>query len=146
MKTSFVFFIILFISGSTIFSQSFSKERNIDSIKTVLNNQATAWNKGDIKEYMEGYWKNDSLKFIGKKGISYGWETTLKNYEKSYPDKATMGILNFELLAIDIYSPEIAYVVGNWKLKREKGDIGGIFTLLMKKINGEWKIIVDHSE
>ena len=54
-----------------------------------------------------------------------------------------MGILNFELLAIDIHSAELAYIVGNWKLKREKGDVGGIFTLLMKKINGEWKIIVD---
>ena len=73
---------------------------NTAAITTVLNNQAIAWNKGDIKGYMQGYWKNDSLKFIGKKGISYGWETTLKHYEKSYPDKATMGILIFEFLSI----------------------------------------------
>lgn len=146
MKINSIFFVIFFAFSFSVLSQSDIKEQNINAIKSVLNNQAIAWNKGDIKEYMQGYWKNDSLKFIGKKGISYGWETTLKNYEKGYPDKATMGTLNFELLAIDIHSPEIAYVVGNWKLKREKGDIGGIFTLLMKKINGEWKIVVDHTE
>lgn len=138
-----IFTIILQIHSLFLLSQNI-EEKN--AIKEVLNNQAIAWNNGNIKEYMNGYWKNDSLKFISKKGINYGWETTLKHYEKSYPNKATMGISSFELLSIDVHSDEIAYVVGNWKLKREKGDIGGLFTLLMKKINGEWKIICDHTE
>jgi len=121
-----------------------TEEKN--AIKTVLNNQVISWNAGNIKEYMQGYWNNDSLKFIGKKGINYGWETTFKNYEKSYPNKATMGDLEFELLSIDVYSTEIANIIGTWKLKREMGDVGGIFTLLMKKINGEWKIVCDHTQ
>ncbi len=143
MKQKIIFSIFFIVLTLFLFSQN-TDDKN--AITTVLNKQAIAWNKGNVKEYMQGYWKNDSLKFISKKGISFGWETTLQHYEKSYPDKATMGILNFEVLSIDIHSTEIAYVVGNWKLKREKDDVGGIFTLLMKKINDEWKIICDHTE
>ena len=139
-----IILIILFQISSLFISAQLSENKN--AIKIVLTNQEVAWNNGNITGYMQGYWNNDSLKFISKKGISYGWETTLKHYEKSYPDKLTMGILEFELLNMDIYAVEMAYVIGNWKLKRKIGDIGGVFTLLLKKINGEWKIICDHTE
>jgi hypothetical protein len=37
------------------------------------------------------------------------------------------------------------FVVGNWHLKRTIGNLQGIFSLLFKKINGEWFIAADHS-
>lgn len=123
-----------------------SQNDELLKVKSVLEKQAIAWNNGNIIEYMQGYWKNDSLKFIGKKGITYGWENTLKNYQKGYPDKATMGILSFDLLSVELLSAEIAQVVGKWNLKREKDSVGGIFTLILKKINGEWKILSDHTQ
>ena len=115
------------------------------SVREVLMKQETAWNAGDLKEYMEGYWKSDSLKFIGKSGIQYGWQMTLDNYLKSYPDKVTMGILKFQIINIETFSDSAAFVVGKWDLKREMGNINGYFTLLFKKVDNSWAIVCDHS-
>ena len=83
--------------------------------------------------------------FIGKNGPTYGWENTLKNYQKSYPDTAAMGKLNFDLISVKRLSVLYYSVVGKWHLKRTVGDLNGAFTLLFKKIKKRWVIIQDHS-
>jgi hypothetical protein len=124
---------------------SFQAEAQETEIRALLQKQTEAWNRGDIEDFMEGYWKNDSLMFIGKSGITYGWQQTLDNYKRGYPDKTAMGQLTFTLIEIKRLSSKYYSVVGRWNLKRTIGDIGGHYTLLMKKINGEWVIISDHS-
>lgn len=95
---------------------------------------------------MKGYWESDSLMYIGKSGVTYGYARTLANYKKNYPDKAAMGTLKFDIIKVEFPSPNVAFVVGKWHLTRpEKGDIGGHYTLLWRKINGEWVIVADHS-
>lgn len=115
-------------------------------ILQLLINQKNAWNDGNLEQYMMGYWKSDSLSFIGKKGITKGWQATFDNYKKSYPDKESMGQLEFDILKVEILSPTHAYVVGKWDLTRnEKGNIGGYFSLLLKKLGKRWVIVSDHS-
>ena len=109
-----------------------------------MKKQEQAWNHGDIEGFMKYYWKNDSLKFIGSKGITYGWQKTLDNYRKSYPDKASMGTLTFEINTNEELSKNSVFIVGKWSLAREKS-VGGYFTLLWKKIDGNWVIVVDHT-
>ena len=114
-------------------------------IRAELARQQQCWNDGNIKCFMDGYWKSDSLKFIGKSGIKYGWQETLDNYHKSYPDKAAMGILTFTLLNMEAIGTDHYLVTGKWHLKREKDEPNGLFTLIWQKIDGAWKIIYDHS-
>lgn len=122
-------------------AQTTDKER----ILKLLEDQRLAWNKGDVEEFMQSYVKSDSLLYVGKTGPKYGWNNTLNNYKKSYPDKQAMGYLSFDIKDVKILSPDHAFVLGAWKLKREKDEPGGYFTLIVKKINGEWKVISDHS-
>jgi ketosteroid isomerase-like protein len=119
--------------------------KDTDSIKALLNRQQNAWNNGQIEQFMNGYWQSDSLMFIGKSGINYGYQTTLENYKKNYPDTARMGKLQFTLLQIKPLSPQYYFVVGKWYLTRSVGDIGGHFTLVFRKIKGRWLIVADHS-
>lgn len=114
-------------------------------IRHLLHEQTVAWNKGDIDSFMKGYWNNDSLMFIGKKGITYGYQNTLNNYKKSYNGPDQMGTLAFDLIKVERLSPEYYFVVGKWHLTRNAGDVGGHYNLLFRKINGQWVIIVDHS-
>jgi len=114
-------------------------------ILKLLEDQRQAWNRGDLVEYMQGYLKSDSLLFVGKSGPKYGWETTLANYKKSYPNKKAMGLLSFDIKEVRMISTDHAFVLGAWHLKREKDDPKGFFTLIVKKISGEWKVIADHS-
>ena len=113
-------------------------------IKKVMSLQEEAWNNGDIEQFMEGYWKSDSLMFIGKNGIKYGWQTTLDNYKASYPDKEAMGKLNFEIIKLEVNGSS-AYMLGEWKLLRKEDTPNGYFTLYWKKIEGKWVITIDHT-
>jgi hypothetical protein len=94
---------------------------------------------------MKTYWKSDSLMFIGKNGVTYGWNNTLNNYKKNYPDTVAMGKLSFNILSVKRLSTEYFHVVGKWYLQRSIGDLSGHYTLLIKKIKGRWMIIADHS-
>ncbi len=137
--------IILFLSITAIAQKHAVPDKQ--QIMQVLSVQQTAWNDGNLDGFMAGYWKSDSLMFIGKKGVTKGWQPTLDNYKKSYPDKASMGTLQFDIISVEIISNKSAYVVGKWHLKREasKGDLEGHFTLLFKKIDSRWVIVSDHS-
>ena len=115
------------------------------TILQILKEQTLAWNKGDIEQFMQGYWQNDSLAFIGRSGLKYGWKTTLENYKKGYPDTAAMGKLNFQILQLKPLSHVYYFVIGKWHLSRTIGDAEGHFSLLFKKIKGKWLIITDHS-
>jgi ketosteroid isomerase-like protein len=130
-----------------VFITCFSFAQSRQAILKVLSTQQDAWNRGDIGGFMQGYWKSDSLVFVGSKAPSYGWQTTLDHYKKSYPDKATMGKLNFTITKVDVMDPTNAFVLGGWHLTREsnKGDAGGYFTLWFKKISGVWVIVCDHT-
>jgi hypothetical protein len=114
-------------------------------ILQVLEDQRTAWNNGNIKEYMNGYWKSDSLKFIGKNGIRYGWEEIYKTYEKNYPDKEAMGYLDFEVISLEFFTTTSAFMIGKWRLTCTKDIIGGHFSLIWGKIKNQWLITADHS-
>ncbi len=130
----------LFLSNAGI-----AQTKAAEAIENSLAAQQISWNKGDVDAFMQFYWKSDSLLFVGKSGATYGWQNTLDNYKKSYPDKAAMGSLSFTLLKIEKLSNKCYSVVGKWHLSRLKDEIGGHFTLLWKKIEGKWLIVQDHS-
>jgi len=133
-------FVLIFFSLA-LFSQS----KDELAIRAVMDEQIKTWNSGNIDAFMQTYWKSDSLLFVGSKGPTYGWQNTLDGYKKRYPDTATMGKLDFEILQIKLLSPEYSFVLGKWYLKRTIGDAGGHFTLLFRKINDKWLIVVDHT-
>lgn len=143
MKKNIVCFLIFITSFS--FNVCFAQSGEEAMVRKVLSIQEKAWNNGDIPSFMQGYWKSDSLMFIGKSGVTYGWQQTLDNYKKNYPDTVTMGKLTFNLLEVKFLSPQYYFVTGKWHLQRTTNNLEGYFTLLFKKINGHWLIIKDHS-
>jgi len=138
MKTTiYLISLILIMSCSNSHSEK-------DAILKVMNQQEKNWSNGNIEGFMQGYWNSDSLMFIGKNGIKYGWQTTLDNYKKSYPDKNTMGKLEFEILNLEVNNKS-AYMLGKWSLIRKTDNPNGYFTLYWKKINEKWVITIDHT-
>ena len=138
-KTIFCCILLLFLTATQ--AQSTLET----TLKSTLQEQATAWNKGDIDAFMQAYWQSDELQFIGSKKVTYGWQNTLDNYKKGYPDKATMGQLTFEVIDIKKLGRKSASLTGKWMLQRDadKGDVGGHFLLLWQKIKGKWVIVAD---
>lgn len=115
------------------------------AIRKVMEDQTAAWNRGDLEGFMQGYWRSDELRFISGDRITRGWQATLDNYKRSYGAPGMMGTLAFSDLDLTFLGKDAAYVVGSWKLTREKDSPQGKFSLLWKKINGKWLVVSDHS-
>ncbi|MEZ4800150.1 MAG: DUF4440 domain-containing protein [Flavobacteriales bacterium] len=120
-----------------------------EDVKAVIyanmNEQQTAWNNADLEGFMKHYWHSDSLVFVGKSGLNKGWQTTLDNYKKGYPDKNAMGELLFTNKKFELLDDSNAYVIGKWELFRIADTLSGHYSLLWKKMNDNWVIVADHS-
>ncbi|NBP67933.1 MAG: nuclear transport factor 2 family protein [Cytophagia bacterium] len=123
----------------------FAQDEDVTAIRKVLAQQQQDWNSGNLEDFMQGYWKSDSLKFISSRGINYGWQATLDGYKKGYPTTEAMGKLTFTIISIEKLSKKSAIVIGKWHLQRTKDEPQGHFTLLWKKIEGRWVIVADHT-
>ena len=133
----------------TLISFTFYGQQNVETtlIQNKMTQQEKSWNKGNIKDFMKHYWKSDSLSFTGKNGIQNGWQITLDNYLKSYPNKEQMGTLTFTNISIKKIDLNTITVLGKWNLSRKEniGDLSGYYSLIWQKKNNEWVIIADHS-
>jgi ketosteroid isomerase-like protein len=116
------------------------------SIRGVLDQQVAAWNRGDLREFMAGYWNSPGLTFYSGSTVTSGWQATLERYQKRYQSPGSaMGTLDFSQLEIHP-SGDLAWVGGHWHLKMPDGkDLGGVFTLVFRKLPEGWKIVHDHT-
>ncbi len=135
--------LLLFITLLSCNKSNFNKD--VSSIKDVMDKQAISWSKGDIDGFMEGYWKSDSLRFLGRRGLTKGWQTTLDNYKKSYPNPTAMGTLKFTHISFEPFNNNNMLVVGKWALHREKDTLSGYYSLIWRKIDKNWKVVFDHT-
>ncbi len=140
--------ILLFVAGVRTGRQTKAAEgREADraTITAALNAQQAAWNRGDVDAFLVGYWHSSELTFSGSSGVSRGWDGVMARYKKNYPDRAAMGQLDFSGLEFRFLGPDAALVLGRWHLKRDKGDIGGVFSLVWLRFPEGWKIVHDHT-
>jgi ketosteroid isomerase-like protein len=139
MKTVCVLLLLLSVTVAT------AQSNDETEIRALLRAQTESWNRGDLEGFMQTYCKSDSLMFIGRNGVVWGWQKTLDNYKRSYPNKAAMGMLSFEIIQVKKLSDTYYHVTGKWMLQRAEDKPSGHYTLLLQKINGSWKIVSDHS-
>ena len=116
-----------------------------EQIKTVLTEQAAAWNAGDVDRFMQGYAKSPDLRFASGGNVTYGWQATLDGYKKRYPDRKAMGALTFSELDVKVLSADAALVFGRWRLVTGKQTPNGLFTLLFRRTPDGWRIVADHT-
>ncbi len=122
-----------------------TSEADTRAIASVLETQVADWNRGDIPAFMAGYWKSGDTEFLNDSGIFQGWDDVLKRYQTNYPNRAAMGHLTFSGLEIHVLCADSAYVIGKFRLDREKDHPQGVFTLIFKKFPEGWRIVNDHT-
>jgi ketosteroid isomerase-like protein len=142
--------LLIALLASMLFSRCFAQETHhtdpaVAEITAVLTSQQSAWNKGDIRTFMDGYWDSPDVTFSGSSGVSRGWQSVFTRYQQRYPTQAAMGQLDFSDLEIRSLSPTSAMVLGKWHLTLATGTAGGVFTLVFQKFPVGWKIIHDHT-
>jgi len=137
--------VFLFVQKQALTKPTDERKPDREAIRAVLSAQQTAWNRGDVDAFLVGYWRSPELTFSGSSGVARGWDGVRTRYKKNYPDEAAMGELDFSELEFRFLGPDAALVLGRWHLKREKDDVGGVFTLVWRRFPDGWKIIHDHT-
>ena len=132
--------------GASAQSASIGPAGMPEEVAEVMRMQEEAWNAGDLEGFMEGYWKSDSLMFIGKDGMTHGHAQTLGRYKKGYPNREAMGTLTFDNHHWKSLGHGVGWLVGGWRLDKSEGEVvQGMYSLLwMNKAQG-WVIVADHS-
>ena len=116
------------------------------AIQRVLDDQAAAWNNGDLVTFMKGYLDTDDLSFFSGNSKTKGWKATLERYQKKYQGEGKeMGKLGFSELSIEMLGPDHALVRGRFRLQLKSDTPTGIFTLVMRKTPVGWRIVHDHT-
>jgi beta-aspartyl-peptidase (threonine type) len=145
-------FIVIFVALFTVdlrapklSAASDEQETGRMAIAKILETQQNNWNQGNVDAFLEGYWRSADLTFSGSGGIARGWDGVLARYKKSYPDRASMGQLDFSGLEFRFLDSDAALVLGHWHLARANGDVGGVFSLVWQRFPEGWRIIHDHT-
>lgn len=121
------------------------EDRNVTAVRSVIESQAAAWNRGDIEGYMEGYAKEDSTEFVSGDSMTRGWQTVLERYKARYDSRAKMGTLTFSELEIKPLSEYYIMATGRWQLTRDADTPHGRFTLIFRRTVAGWRIVHDHT-
>ena len=139
-------FLVSIAFVANVAGQSAAQSARIQAdIQKVMDDQAAAWNKGDIDTFMTGYWRSEKLVFISGDNVTRGWQPTLDRYKKTYDSRAKMGVLKFSGLEFFVLSNDAAIVLGSWALTREGDNPHGKFTLTFRKFKEGWRIVMDHT-
>ncbi len=137
-----IILIVLVVASLPAFSQT-KEHKSIRQVKATMEAQKMAWNKGDIPTFMTSYWNSPTLQFIGATGVTKGWDATLKRYENTYPDQASMGHLEFEIIQTDRRSKKVVTMTGKYILTRDNKNLVGYFLLVWEKKGKNWVIVMD---
>src|SRR5947209_9887468 len=123
------------------------KDELDEGIKHLLVSQVEAWNHGNLEGFMQGYWQSPDLTFFSGATVTKGWQPTIERYRQRYQSGGKeMGKLEFQDLKIDLLSRRSAVVTGRWQLTMSDGkQPHGLFTLILKRMPGGWKIVHDHT-
>ena len=123
------------------------------AMRKVMDDQAAAWNRGDLAAFMTGYEDSPQTTFVGNTN-TYGYQTILERYKKSFATKDEMGTLIFSQLEIRMLPAsdgkvEYAVMYGHFHLDRTAHGVSkkddGYYSLIWHKTKDGWKIIVDHT-
>ena len=116
-------------------------------LRKILDEQTAAWNRGDLRGFMQGYWNSPEVTFFSGDSIIKGWEPTLQRYRDKYQSAGQqMGQLSFTEENIQMLGPNAALVTARWHLVMTDGKkLEGLTTLLCKRLAEGWRIVHDHS-
>jgi len=140
--------VVFLLAGARAHPQSPAPEAaERDAILAALNASAAEWNKGNLDGYMAVYWNSPDLTFSSGANTTRGYQAALDRYKRNYQAPGReMGQLDYRDVRVDILCADTAFVRGFWHLVQSGGkEPHGVFTLLLRKFPGGWKIVHDHS-
>ena len=112
-----------------------------------LRASSEAWNRGDLEAFVDDYARDSTTTFVAGGRVQYGWDWIHDNYYTHWWDLGSeRDSLRFEDVAARSLGSDYLLTTARFVLFRgDSVTASGPFTLLMQRIEGEWKIIHDQT-
>ena len=112
-----------------------------------LRASSEAWNRGDLEAFVDDYARDSTTTFVAGGRVQYGWDWIHDNYYTHWWDLGSeRDSLRFEDVAARSLGSDHLLTTARFVLFRgDSVTASGPFTLVMRRIEGEWKIIHDQT-
>jgi|GEM_PF-327938 len=114
-------------------------------VQALLEQQRQAWNAGDLQAFVAGYWRSDQVVFASRDSVRLGATDLLARYRERYPDRAAMGTLAFDAPRLSSLGDGHVLAEGDWQLTRAGAPRAGRYLLVLRRIEGAWRIVLDYT-
>jgi uncharacterized protein (TIGR02246 family) len=119
-------------------------------LESMLARAAVNWNRGDLDAFVDDYLPSDSTTFIGARGIVRGPKAIRAGYAPLFASGAMRDSLSFMILDVDPVAPDVVNLIGQYTLTRRVGGRDSVTSkgptsLLVRRVQGRWRIVHDHS-
>jgi uncharacterized protein (TIGR02246 family) len=113
-------------------------------VAAEFRKSTVGWNSGDLDAFLAIYAENATL--AQPEGYIVGKTMIRLLYQPRFAPDFKRDHLVMERLDVEEIAPDIALVRGIYRLDRDGTKVSrGTTTLFMKKIEGNWRILHDHS-
>ena len=146
MKRALAVTLLLAAAGRPLAGETATADPRLP-VRALLDAQVAAWNRGDLEGFMAGYWRSPELVFCSGATLTKGWDATLERYRKRYQAEGReMGRLSFDAIEVLPMGEDAAAARGAFRLRMSDGtEPHGLFTLLLRRLDGAWRIVHDHT-
>ena len=115
-------------------------------IAEMMQQSARAWTRGDLDAFMDSYEAGNATTFVTSRGVLRGRDAIHDSYAPRFVPGAMHDALSFENMEVDLLAPDVANVIAYYRLTRGDSTTSrGPTSLVMRRRDGHWRIIHDHS-
>jgi uncharacterized protein (TIGR02246 family) len=115
-------------------------------ISSMMDASARAWTRGDLDGFMDSYERGSGITYVTPAGVVHGRDAIRARYAPRFASGSRQDSLSFENLEVDLLAPDLANVIAYYRLSRGDSTTSrGPTSLVMRRRDGQWRIIHDHS-
>ena len=119
-------------------------------VAEMLAGGARNWNRGDLDAFVDDYVPGAGTTYIGARGTLRGPPAIRAAYAPRFAPGVVRDSLSFEIVDVDPLGPDVLNAIATYTLSRRIGTrdsvtARGPTSLVMRRIDGRWRIVHDHS-
>jgi len=118
----------------------------LSEISSMMQKSARDWTRGDLDAFMDSYEAGNTTTFVTPQGVVHGRDAIRDRYAPRFVPGARHDALSFENIEVDLVAPDVANVIAFYRLTRgDSTTARGPTSLVMRRHDGRWRILHDHS-
>lgn len=113
-------------------------------VAAMLDHGARAWNRGDLDDFISDYVPDAT--FVTGRGVVRGVAAIRERYAPRFGPGGVRDSLSFRDLEVDLLGPDVANAIAFYVLMRgDSVTATGPTSLVVRRVDGRWRIVHDHS-